>query len=435
MTEPDAETDPPRWPALFSRAREPVFVLNQRRRIVFANAAWEGLAKITRAEARSLTCTTRDTGHSLADLGATLAPPDEVFSGQSSLVRRPLPGQEAGPPWWDIDFVPLMGAGELIGVIGRIHVSATSAEPDNKPMPSAWANLRQQAQQRSSMSLWESSIPAVRRMVGQARLVASAACPAALVGETGTGKRTLVRAIHALSSRKELPFVGLACDRLPADVVRAAVEHQPEKIGIVYLQAPAALPRDLQVELAKRIVDKTHVLLGCPTEPASDLREGRLTEELWGAAATVVISVAPLRLRFADLPRLADSLLRRAAESTGRPVVGLTPAALENLRTHSWPGNLNELDDVLRTAATRCDQPMIDVGDLPLTLREPPSRATPREAFPPLDKLLEQVEARMIRLALERAGGNKTKAAESLGIWRPRLIRRMEALGIADPGD
>jgi DNA-binding NtrC family response regulator len=142
-----------------------------------------------------------------------------------------------------------------------------------------------------------------------------------------------------------------------------------------------------------------------------------------------------LRLRLADLSRLADGVLHRAAASSGRPVVGLTPAALENLRTHSWPDNLDELDEVLRTAALRCDQPMIDVADLPLALREPPENVSPRESFPRLDTLLEQVEARMIRLALDRAGGNKTKAAEALGIWRPRLIRRMEALGIADTGD
>ena len=78
-------------------------------------------------------------------------------------------------------------------------------------------------------------------------------------------------------------------------------------------------------------------------------------------------------------------------------------------------------------AAARCDQPLIDVGDLPLSLREPQEGFATRETFPPLDQLLEKVESRMIRLALDRAGGNKTKAAELLGVWRPRLLRRMEA--------
>ncbi len=430
MSDTTVANDDLRWAALFQRVLEPVFVLNQRRRIMFANAAWEAITKVQLADAKTLTCTTRDTGHALADLANTLAPPDEVFNGVSVSVRRPLIGREVGPPWWDIDFVPLMGDGQPLGILGRIRPIESSTTSPKSPLSPQLAELRQQTQQRYSMALWESAVPAVRRMATQARLVATAGCPAALVGETGTGKRTLARAIHALSTRREMPFVGLACDRLPGDVIRAALEQQTENLGMVYLQAPAALPRDLQAELAQRLVDRTQVLLGCPSEPASDLREGRLTEELWAAASTVVVAVLPLRLRLADLPHLADKLLRRCNAERG-----LTPAALEKLRSHSWPGNLDELDDVLRTAATRSDQPMIDVGDLPLYLREPTEKATPREAFPPLDKLLEQVEARMIRLALDRARGNKTKAAELLGIWRPRLLRRMEALGIVDTGE
>ncbi len=430
MSDSTVANDDLRWATLFQRVLEPVFVLNQRRRMLFANAAWEAITKVQLADAKTLTCTTRDTGHALADLANTLAPPDEVLSGMSASVRRPLMGREVGPPWWDIDFVPLMGDGQPLGILGRIRASESATTSPKSTLSANLAELRQQTQQRYSMALWESAVPAVRRMATQARLVATAGCPAALVGETGTGKRTLARAIHALSSRRELPFVGLACDRLPADVIRTALEQQPENLGMVYLQGPAELPRDLQAELAKRLVDQTHVLLGCPTEPASDLREGRLTEELWAAASTVVIAVLPLRLRLADLPRLADKLLRRGGVDRG-----LTPAAFDQLRSHLWPGNLDELDDVLGTAATRSDQPLIDVGDLPLYLREPGEKATPREAFPALDKLLEQVEARMIRLALDRAKGNKTKAAELLGIWRPRLLRRMEALGIADTGN
>lgn len=418
-----------RWATLLHHVQDPLFVMNQRRQIIFSNAAWQSLTNLSSTDAKSLTCTTRDTGQTYADLASVLSPSEEAMNGTAITVRRPCPGRQTGPPWWDVDFMPFMNDGKHQAILGRIRVVDSTRDVKSSPITDSAANLRLQTQQRYSLALWESAVPAVRRMATQARLVATAVCPAALVGETGTGKRTLARAIHVLSARRELPFVGLACDRLPADAIRAAIEPKPENIGMVYLQAPASLPRDLQAELAKRLSDRTHVLLGCPTEPASDLRDGRLTEELWAAASTVVISVLPLRLRLPDLPRLVDKLLSLACANR---TVHLTAAAMENLRSHSWPGNLNELDDVLRLALARTDQSVIDVGDLPLALRESVDVPPPRESFPPLDKLLEQVEARMIRLALDRAGGNKTKAAELLGIWRPRLLRRMEALGIAD---
>jgi DNA-binding NtrC family response regulator len=431
MTTDAAASDHNRWPAFFRRASEPIFILNHRRRIVFVNVAWEFLTHISAGDAKSLTCTTRETGHDLAGLGVVLSPPSVVFAGRSVVVRRPQPGSDSGPPWWDIDFIPIMGDDGPIAVLGRIRPIAPESTAKSS-LPASWMALRQQVQQRFSPALWESAAPAVQRMMAQSRLVAATSCPAVLVGEPGTGKRTLARTIHAMSGRRELPCVCLVCDCLPVEAVRATISHQPAAVGLLYLQAPTSMPRDLQAEISRNVLDKTHLILGFATDPMADIRQGTLAEELWSAVSTVVITIPPLRERMADMPRLADALLQRYATSVGRPVMGLTPAALENLRLHLWPGNLDELDEVLRTAAARCDQPLIDVGDLPLVLREPPEAATKRDSIPALDQLLEQVEARMIRLALERAGGNKTKAAESLKIWRPRLLRRMEALNIAD---
>lgn len=435
MTAAATESDNLRWSAVFGKAREPVFVINQRRKVIFANRALSIAAGVSVDDLHSLTLTNRATSHALNSLAQALAPPDGVFSGAAATVRRPMPGRDRGPPWWDIDFVPLMDDGVAIAVIGRIHAPAPLPIQPATPNNPAWAELRMRVQHSYSMTMWDSAIPAIRRMVGQARLVATTGCPAALVGEPGTGKHSLARAIHAASARKELPFVALNCDRLPADVVQAVLDSPPQLFGMVYLHAPALLPRDLQSRLAARVVGQTQVLLGCPTEPASDLRDGRLSEDLWVAASTVVIAFAPLRLRLADLPRIADRLLNRIAVQAGRETKSLAPAAMELLSAYAWPGNLDELAELLRTATTRSENMTIDAGDLPLALREPQEGSDRSKPMPPLDQLLEQVESRMIHLALNRAGGNKTKAAELLGIWRPRLIRRMEALGIADTGD
>ncbi len=120
-----------------------------------------------------------------------------------------------------------------------------------------------------------------------------------------------------------------------------------------------------------------------------------------------------------------------------KSIAGLAPPAQEMLTRHAWQGNLAELLQVLDQARQRAGSDRIAADDLPLSLRLPqrlaetPGRAP--DALPKLDEVLEQVERRLIVLALERTRGHKGKAAELLGVWRPRLFRRMKALEISDP--
>jgi DNA-binding NtrC family response regulator len=109
----------------------------------------------------------------------------------------------------------------------------------------------------------------------------------------------------------------------------------------------------------------------------------------------------------------------------------LTPAAWEVLRAHSWPGNLSELYRVLVSACLRTERETLDVADLPLYLRLERKPSLIEERPLPLKELLEGAERRLIALALRKAGGNKSRAAEMLAIWRPLLLRRMEALGLS----
>src|SRR5438874_1742777 len=109
-----------RWQALFQHSREPIFVLSRRRRLLFANRAWEALTGLSAADARGLTCTHRSSDRSSAALARTLCPPPEVMRGQSARVQRPEPAAAVGPPWWAIEFLPLSDEGGVIGVLGKI---------------------------------------------------------------------------------------------------------------------------------------------------------------------------------------------------------------------------------------------------------------------------------------------------------------------------
>jgi DNA-binding NtrC family response regulator len=208
----------------------------------------------------------------------------------------------------------------------------------------------------------------------------------------------------------------------------------------VYLHEPGRFPRELQFKLVARLVGSPgqgpRMLAGCNGDPAEEVRAGLLIEDLYASLAVLTIHVPPLRERTADLPLLVQGFLERGDAAAESRVTGLTAEAWEVIRGHGWPGNLRELHAVLAAARRRAKGGRIDAADLPAYLRlakrleETPGR--PAERPLPLDDLLRKAERRLIELALRRTGGHKTRAAEILSIWRMRLTRRMQALGIAD---
>jgi DNA-binding NtrC family response regulator len=437
MTAGPDTADEPRWLNLFRRSRDPIFVLNQRRQVLYVNPAFEALAQITLPAIRGLVCSTRSSGHALGPLGATLAPPAEVIDGQGQRVRRAFPGAQHGPPWWDIEFLPIQGDEGLLGIVGRIKVLAAKHVSERRTVPVEWSQLRSAAQQRYTLALWESPLPTLQRVVHQARLAARSGCPTMIVGATGTGKQTLARTIHAQGARRELPFIGIDCQCLPPTVIRSLLFGRlglgkPEGAGAIYLDNPSSLPKDLQAEIASRASEHPQLLAGLPRDPIAEVSASRLIEAFVDAAGLLTIQLPTLQERFTELPNYFLRFLKRAGDASADRV--LPPDVIEALQRHTWPGNLDELRRLANEIFAKCGPQPITANDLPLAFRAinlPVSE--PKNV--PLDQLLEQVERRLIQRALERTKGNKSKAAELLGVWRPRLLRRMETLGFDSAED
>jgi transcriptional regulator with AAA-type ATPase domain len=442
---PAGDHHPPdfRWQSFFQRSDEPLFLLNRSHRVLFVNRAWERLTGVSAAEARGLACSRRASaeGDGPGSLGPLLCPPPEVLAGRAGRSRRPAPGGQ-GRRWWDLDFFPLTRDGRLLGVLGRVRATGPAGPPGRTPLPEKLLALRQRVAAAFTPDAIPDELPGMRRAVNQIRLAGRVSAPVLLLGERGTGKKWLARTIHLLGDTREGPFIALDCARLPARAVASLLTGGGRSVargGTLYLREPQCLPRDTQQVVAERAADGTapgpRLIAGTAEDPAEHVRSGRLLDELHSALATLPITVPPLRERMAELPWLVARMLDRV-RATGADEPELTPDAWEVVLSYRWPGNLAELFAVVR-GANYCASGLIDAAHLPAYLRRAVALDATAAAAPPrplrLDHLLEQVERRLIELALRRSGGNKSQAADGLAIWRARLLRRMEALGLAEP--
>jgi DNA-binding NtrC family response regulator len=198
------------------------------------------------------------------------------------------------------------------------------------------------------------------------------------------------------------------------------------------------LPRDLQTRLVAALDGGVRLLATTTVEPEAALDDERLWPELYFTLTTMVLRLLPLRRRRDELPVLAQHFLERVNQRGGEQRSGFTPRAIATLMAYDWPGNLPELARVVESAHghSRGEGGLVAPDDLPASIRgalgagfNPPVAPSP---IKPLDELLTEVERRLIETALRQARSNKSRAAETLGISRPRLYRRIKELGLPD---
>lgn len=283
--------------------------------------------------------------------------------------------------------------------------------------------------------------------------------PVLLLGETGVGKEPLARTLHNSSSRRGGPFVALNSAAIPADLLEAelfgigrgvatGVTGRPGRFelargGTLFLDEIGDLPIPLQAKLLRalqekeitpvggaplpldaRVVSATHADLG------EKVRSGQFRPDLYYRLAGVVLEVPPLRERREDIPALVQGFVRAFSRQARKRVRGITEAALEKLVAYGWPGNVRELEHEARRLVYLCPEGQpIDEAHLAKEIRE--AEAGPDLASLRLDERLADLESRLIREALERSGGNRTRAARLLGISRNGLAIKMARLGIA----
>lgn len=318
------------------------------------------------------------------------------------------------------------------------------------------------------------------------RIIQSAAPSNATVfitGESGTGKELCAEALHRLSRRAQAPFVAINCAAIPRDMLESelfghakgaftgAVSDRKGAVlqangGTLFLDELCEMDLSLQAKMLRFLQTMTVQRVGedqprpvdlrivCATnrDPKEEVAAGRLREDLYYRLHVVPIELPPLREREGDAVLIAREFLNRYAREDGKHFTGFTPEAEAALAAYDWPGNVRQLQNVVRTIVVLHSGPVVTLHDLPRDIQSVAREARPRMApitvvaAPPLRPIvapepiklrepeqvlaiepLEKTIRRMIEQAIERCGGSIPQAAAALDVAPSTLYRRIQA--------
>jgi two-component system response regulator AtoC len=309
------------------------------------------------------------------------------------------------------------------------------------------------------------SSEAMQEVFRQIRKVAPQKTTVLVEGESGTGKELVARSLHDQSPRAALPFVAVNCGAIPSELIEselfghvkgAFTDASRAKKGLVeeadggtlFLDEIGELPLPMQVKLLRVLQDEEVRPLGDVRARKVDVRviaatgrdlrravaAGEFREDLLYRLDVVRVRLPPLRERAGDVAALVAHFLARYARL--RPELDgmrLSSEAHDALLAHRWPGNVRELEHALERAVVLADGPVIREEDLPETVRAPPPRAPALEAAGgtlSIKRGTRAIEEQLIRAALERTGGNRTRAALLLEISYRALLYKIKDYGI-----
>jgi len=277
-----------------------------------------------------------------------------------------------------------------------------------------------------------------------------------LLGDSGTGKELLAKALHQLSPRKDKRFIAVNCAAIPENLLESelfgyekgaytgAAKQTVGKIelangGTFFLDEVGDLPMSLQAKLLRflqeRVIERiggreeipVNVRIVCAThQNLRDLiAEGLFREDLFYRLCEIVIQIPPLRARVGDAALLAHHFKNKFSSQEGRPQMNFTDEAMSDIENFTWPGNVREMENCIRRAVIMAESVLIGVDDLGF------SATNSSEEPINLRQVREEAEHKAVLKALARVDGNVSKAAELLGVSRPTLYDLMARFGIS----
>ncbi len=284
-----------------------------------------------------------------------------------------------------------------------------------------------------------------------------------ITGESGTGKSLIARAVHRRSSRRDKPFVEIACGALPETLLESELfghvagaftgaagdkmgKFMQADNGTMFLDEISTATAAMQVKLLRILQDfefeqvgggktfkvDTRIILATNENLTQAVTDGRFRQDLYYRINVINVELPPLRERISDIPDLAEHFLAGVCSDTGKRVEGFSDEAMETMRRYRWPGNVRELQNVVERAVLLGKSDRIGVEDLPGDLASSAPIVASRSTGRTLREALEGPERQIILDVLESNNWNRNATADELGINRTTLYKKMKRLGLEE---
>ena len=323
--------------------------------------------------------------------------------------------------------------------------------------------LRKELDKHHAMGNIVGQDPRMLRVFDMVESVADTKATMLITGESGTGKSMIARTIHRQSGRSGKPFIEVACGVLPENLLESelfghvagaftgAAGNKIGKFmqadgGTIFLDEIGTASPAMQVKLLRVLQelefeqvggDKTfkvdvRIILATNEDLAEAVAAGRFRQDLYYRVNVINIELPSLRERHSDISLLAQSFLDELREDTNRPIHGFSDEAIAALESYSWPGNIRELQNVVERSVLLGKNEMIGVADLPRDVTGGPSMNLPLLTNLTLKEALEEPERRIILDVLESNNWNRNATADTLGVNRTTLYKKMKKLGLED---
>jgi DNA-binding NtrC family response regulator len=341
-----------------------------------------------------------------------------------------------------------------------LHALRTTLE--QRRLKNENAYLRQQLDERFGLGAMIGSSPRMRTLFQLIETIASTSTTILIVGETGTGKEMVARAIHHTSPRRHQRFVALNCSAIPETLLEAelfghvrgaftgAVVSRQGRIeqadrGTLFLDEVGTMAMPLQIKLLRVLQERefervgenkpvrvdVRIVAATNSDLAKMVKDGLFREDLYYRLNVIQVELPPLRERKDDIPLLVGHFVSKYASPVGTPLV--SQDAMRRLMAYSWPGNVRQLENAVeRAIALLGGRSTIEITDLPPEIQAAPVSAMPALDFPDggvdLPTLVAQIERDLIGRALSRTGGNKAAAAGLLNLKRTTLVEKLKRL-------
>jgi PAS domain S-box-containing protein len=395
--------------------------------------------------------------HIVARTGEPEINQTQTIRGQNIVVHR-IPIKKSGKVIAVFGLVMFQDVGEVVKLAKKLRHLESQVKRYKKELMTL----------RSTRYTLESIIGnsrAIADLKQEALVAATNTYPVLINGESGTGKELFAQSIHHASSRGMHPFVQINCAAIPKDLLESELfgydrgaftgarsAGKPGKFelahqGTIFLDEIGDLPLMMQPKLLRVLEEKVFERVGGNTVIESDFRliaatnqnlerlidAGRFRKDLFYRLNVISLNIPPLNARTDDIIPIARHLLRQSTQTPAAGEIRLSPDVINALLTHKWQGNVRELSNVLERSLSTMSGDVIELTDLPFTLRRKKDRPG-AAAVAPIREIQANAEKEAIVAALLQTGNNKVQAASLLGIHRTLLYKKMKKHGVSLTG-